>query len=476
MLFSSPVFLSFFLPVSIAAYYLLPHRSFTLLILSLAFYAWGEPVVAWLLVAVIAVNFAIGLFIDASADARRRWWLIIGIAANILVLTAFKYSTFLVGNANTALSLAGLPLLPIPHLPLPLGVSFFTFQAISYLVDIHRGDVRAERNLIRMGVFKAFYPQLIAGPIVRYQEIAVELRDRKTTIDDFSLGMERFIVGLGKKLLIADPLSKAVDTIFATSPDLLTSPVAWIGLLSFGLQIYFDFSGYSDMAIGLARMFGFHFPENFNLPYDSKSVQEFWRRWHMTLSRWFRDYLYIPLGGNRHGSFRTSVNLWIVFATTGLWHGASWNFLIWGLWHGALLTLERTAFGRTIESLPQILRRVYALLAILLGWVWFRSPSFEHATGYFEALFTGGFAGGIDPILRVYSPALLIALTAGLFFSFSCAGWLSKLVGYRPTALSIELNNRIRYAARVVSIMVIGTVAFGASAANTLQSFLYFRF
>jgi len=478
MLFSSLIFLSFFLPLALGIYFLLPCRSYTLLLLSLAFYAWGEPVVVGLLILVILVNFAIGLFIDRNCEKKRGVWLVVGLVANLLVLIVFKYSAFIINNANVVLSAGGFSSIPIPNLPLPLGVSFFTFQAISYLVDIYRGDVRAEHNLIRMGVFKAFFPQLIAGPIVRYREIAGELKSRKVTVDDFALGMERFIVGLGKKLLVADPLSKAVDTIFATSPDLLSSPLAWIGILSFGLQIYFDFSGYSDMAIGLARMFGFHFPENFDLPYNSKCIQEFWRRWHMTLSRWFRDYLYIPLGGNRKGGFRTSLNLWVVFATTGFWHGASWTFLIWGMWHGALLTLERTGFGRLLGQMPNLVQRFYMLIAVLLGWVWFRSPSYGHAIGYFKALFAGGFEGGFAPIMRTYNPALFFALAIGLFFSFSSASWVSMVIAYQPKNVRIDPSkaNIVQYIARSLILLIIATLAVSASAANTLQSFLYFRF
>ncbi|TAU03835.1 MBOAT family protein [Rhizobium ruizarguesonis] len=475
MLFSSPVFLSFFLPLSIAAYFLLPFRSVALLVLSLAFYAWGEPVVVWLLVAVILVNYGLGLLIDNGGAGSRRLWLIVGLAANLLVLIIFKYSAFIATNVNAGLDALGIAPLTVPHLPLPLGISFFTFQAISYLVDIYRGDVHAERNLIRMGVFKAFFPQLIAGPIVRYREIAGELKSRNVSSDDFMIGMERFTIGLGKKLLIADPLSIAVDRIFATSTDLLPAPLAWMGVVSFGLQIYFDFSGYSDMAIGLARMFGFHFPENFDLPYDSKSVQEFWRRWHMTLSRWFRDYLYIPLGGNRRGAFRTSLNLWIVFATTGFWHGASWNFLIWGLWHGALLALERTSFGRFMERMPSLVRRTYLLVAVLLGWVWFRAQSLDDALGYFSALFFGGFSGALTGILRVYNPALLLALAAGLVFAFASATWLSRLLAYRPQGDALPCGI-VQDVTRTVVIFAVATVALSASAASTLQAFLYFRF
>lgn len=475
MLFSSPVFLSFFLPLSIAAYFLLPFRSLTLLVLSLAFYAWGEPAVVWLLVGVILVNYALGLAIDGSSERSRQIWLITGLIANLLVLTVFKYSTFIIENINSALGLVGSISLPVPHLPLPLGVSFFTFQAISYLVDIYRGDVRAERNLVRMGVFKAFFPQLIAGPIVRYKEIAGDLRNRMVTLERFSSGTERFVIGLAKKLLIADPLSIPVDHIFGTPTADLSSPLAWVGIISFGLQIYFDFSAYSDMAIGLAMMFGFRFPENFDMPYTANSVQDFWRRWHMTLSRWFRDYLYIPLGGNRRGAARTSMNLWIVFATTGLWHGASWTFLIWGLWHGLLLTVERAWFGRILESWPIPLRRLYTIVAVLLGWVWFRAESFSHAIGYFSALFFGDVAGAPADILRLYNPFLLTVLCVGSALGLGMHFSIERIFGSRRPGEAL-IANPLQETLRSLALVAIGGVALSAAAASTLQAFLYFRF
>ncbi|NKJ92298.1 MBOAT family protein [Rhizobium leguminosarum bv. viciae] len=476
MLFTSPVFLSFFLPLIVATYFLLPFRTLSLLILSLAFYAWGEPVMIWLLIAVIIGNYLLGLAIDRSG--RRQLWLCLGLVANLLVLTIFKYSGFLAENANIVLGSLALPLLPAPHLPLPLGVSFFTFQAISYLVDIYRGDIKPETNLIRMGVFKAFFPQLIAGPIVRYKEIAGDLRDRSVKLESFSAGAERFVIGLAKKVLIADPLSIPVDAIFGTHASDLSSPIAWVGVASFGLQIYFDFSAYSDMAIGLAKMFGFHFPENFNMPYTATSVQDFWRRWHMTLSRWFRDYLYIPLGGNRHGQVRTTLNLWIVFATTGIWHGANWTFLIWGLWHGALLTVERSRVGKFIERWPLVLRRSYTIVAVLIGWVWFRSKDVDYAVDYLHALFFGGFDGALAAILRIYNPFLLAAFCIGTALAVGSYPKATVIFGCRPSdrASDVLAANPLQEATRALTLVVIGAVALSAAAASTLQAFLYFRF
>ncbi|MBY5886442.1 MBOAT family protein [Rhizobium ruizarguesonis] len=478
MLFSSPVFVSFFLPLAIFSYFLLPFRSVTLLILSLAFYAWGDPVMVWLLIFVIVFNYVFGLSIHQSGRYKRLL-LGIGVAVNLLVLIIFKYAAFIVDNLDILLRQVSLPEVPVPHILLPLGVSFFTFQAISYLVDIYRRDVQPERNLIRMGVFKAFFPQLIAGPIVRYKEIAGDLRDRTVRLESFSAGAERFVIGLAKKLLIADPLSIPVDVIFRTDAGDLSSPLAWMGIASFGLQIYFDFSAYSDMAIGLAKMFGFHFPENFDMPYTASSVQDFWRRWHMTLSRWFRDYLYIPLGGNRYGQVRTTINLWIVFATTGIWHGANWTFLIWGLWHGALLTLERTKVGRSIERWPLVVRRSYTIVAVLIGWVWFRSQNVDHATGYLYALFFGGFDGAPADILRLYNPFLLSAFCIGAALAIGAYPKVTGIFGCRVAsgeASDVLVASSLQEATRNLALVVVGAIALSAAAASTLQAFLYFRF
>jgi alginate O-acetyltransferase complex protein AlgI len=480
MLFTSPVFLSFFFPALVGLYFLLPCRSLVLLLASLLFYAWGEPVMVTLLVGVILGNYLMGLGIEAAPDeASRRIRTSFGVAANVLVLIVFKYAGFLVANLNELLALVRVAPLPVPNITLPLGVSFFTFQAISYLVDIFRRDVRAERNLIRMGVFKALFPQLIAGPIVRYKEIAGGLRNRAVSAESLAAGAERFVFGLGKKVLIADPLSIPVDYIFGTPTADLSSPLAWVGVASFALQIYFDFSAYSDMAIGLAMMFGFRFPENFNMPYVATSVQDFWRRWHMTLSRWFRDYLYIPLGGNRRGPRRTIVNLWIVFAVTGIWHGASWTFLIWGLWHGALLTLERSRFGDFLERWPVVWRRLYVLVAVMLGWVWFRATGFDHALGYFEAMFFGGLKDAPADILRLYNPFLATVLLAGAALALGGQELAKPLIGWRSTTgerRDVLTANIVQRLSRNIFILALAGAALFAAAASTLQAFLYFRF
>lgn len=481
MLFSSPVFLSFFLPITLLLYLFLPFRRSILLIFSLIFYTWGEPVMVVLLLFIIAINYISGLWIKKlSSKHKQKVLLQASVSCNIIILIIFKYSEFLIENINILLINMNLIALPVPHVTLPLGISFFTFQAVSYLVDIYRNDIEPERNPADLAVYVSFFPQLIAGPIVRYREISEDLHNRRVTIDSFSAGFERFIIGLGKKLLIADSLSVPVDQLFSMSPDDLSSPLAWIGLLSFALQIYFDFSGYSDMAIGLGMMFGFRFPENFNLPYRALDVQDFWRRWHMTLSRWFRDYLYIPLGGNRLGPSRTYLNLGLVFAATGIWHGASWTFLVWGFWHGFFLALERTAIGSSIlhRALPQ-LRFVYTLLVVVLGWVWFRATDISHALGYMQALFLNGLGEPVNDISRYFNPFLLSIFVISAAIAFNAPAHLAKLIE-QPSDSGAQKNLWVtsngQAVLRILCFSSLALAVLAAASASTLQAFIYFRF
>ncbi|MFZ4682547.1 MAG: MBOAT family O-acyltransferase [Terrimicrobiaceae bacterium] len=473
MLFTSPTFLFFFLPLTLAFYFLTPWRNAALLTLSLVFYAWGEPYFVILLVAVIVLNFQLGLRIsDAKTLPVRQRWLTAGIAINILVLVVFKYLDFLIGVLNTVLAKFHLGPLPLSHIPLPLGVSFFTFQAISYLMDIHRGHVEVERSLFRLALFKANFPQLIAGPIVRYGEMSPDLSNRKVRLAEITDGFELFLIGLAKKVLIADTLAVPSDRLMHLPVDQLSAPAAWIGVICFSLQIYFDFSGYTDMARGLGRVFGFHFPENFQHPYAAKSIQEFWRRWHMTLSRWFRDYVYIPLGGNRGAVWKTSLNLWLVFCLCGFWHGASWTFLIWGLWHGAFLVLERTPFGKGLAACPRVVRHLYVIVVVGMGWVFFRSTSLDQAMQYLHQMWLGGgwLASG-DAVLQSLNYFQLSALVVGIIAALPVAPRLTRWVE------SLTPGHRLATeVARSVWFIAITAATFGAIAATTLQSFIYFRF
>ena len=391
MVFSSTIFLFFFLPLTLLAYFVVGPRGRNLILLaaSLLFYAWGETVYLLVMLFSIAANYLFGLLIDQARQRGRRGRLafVFAVATNLGLLGFFKYANFFVDNLNQVLPVLGLAPMDIGRVHLPIGISFFTFQALSYIIDLYRNETAVQRSLLNFALYKALFPQLIAGPIVRYRDVAREIEQRTVSLDDFASGVQRFIIGLGKKVLIANVMGRAADTIFATPAETLPATLAWIGAIAFMLQIYFDFSGYSDMAIGLGRMFGFHFLENFNYPYIARSIREFWRRWHISLSTWFRDYLYIPLGGNRHGAARTGANLLLVFLLCGLWHGASWTFLIWGVYHGIFLVLERVpAVRRLLDRLPAPVQHAYVLLVVLVGWVFFRADTFAHALAYLEAM------------------------------------------------------------------------------------------
>ena len=391
MVFSSTIFLFFFLPLTLLAYFVVGPRGRNAILLaaSLLFYAWGETVYLLVMLFSIAANYLFGLLID-RARQRGRWGglaFACAVATNLGLLGFFKYANFLVDNLNPVLPVLGLAPIDIGRVHLPIGISFFTFQALSYIIDLYRNETTVQRSLLNFALYKALFPQLIAGPIVRYRDVARQIEQRTVSLHDFAGGVQRFIIGLGKKVLIANVMGRAADTIFATPAETLPATLAWTGAIAFMLQIYFDFSGYSDMAIGLGRMFGFHFLENFNYPYIARSVREFWRRWHISLSTWFRDYLYIPLGGNRHGPVRTGANLLLVFLLCGLWHGASWTFLIWGVYHGIFLVLERVpAVRRLLDRLPAPVQHAYVLLVVLVGWVFFRADTFAHALAYLEAM------------------------------------------------------------------------------------------
>ena len=391
MVFSSTIFLFFFLPLTLLAYFVVGPRGRNAILLaaSLLFYAWGETVYLLVMLFSIAANYLFGLLIDQARQRGRRGRLafVFAVATNLGLLGFFKYANFFVDNLNQLLQVLGVAPVEVGRVHLPIGISFFTFQALSYIIDLYRDETRVQRSLLNFALYKALFPQLIAGPIVRYRDVAREIEQRTVSLHDFAGGVQRFIIGLGKKVLIANVMGRAADTIFATPAETLPATLAWTGAIAFMLQIYFDFSGYSDMAIGLGRMFGFHFLENFNYPYIARSVREFWRRWHISLSTWFRDYLYIPLGGNRHGPVRTGANLLLVFLLCGLWHGASWTFLIWGVYHGIFLVLERVpAVRRLLDRLPAPVQHAYVLLVVLVGWVFFRADTFAHALAYLEAM------------------------------------------------------------------------------------------
>ena len=373
MLFSSLVFLWIFLPVVLVLYRFLPGRGKNALLLaaSLFFYAWGEPVYILLMLGSITLNYLGGLALAPLSGRRRALVLAAVVAANLLLLGYYKYYGF---AADTLAGLFGRQVLPMRDIALPLGISFYTFQAMSYVIDLYRRRIEPQKSWFLLALYISFFPQLVAGPIVRYTDVEAQLRRRTVTTEGFAFGVKRFLYGLSKKVILANCFAAKADEVFALAPDQVGTALAWLGALYYGLQIYYDFSGYSDMAIGLGAMFGFTFPENFDYPYLSSSIGEFWRRWHMTLSSWFKEYLYIPLGGNRKGQLRTLFNVCVVFLATGLWHGANWQFVAWGAWYALLQVLERTVLKKPLEKAPRPLARAYTLLCVLFGWVIFRAP------------------------------------------------------------------------------------------------------
>ena len=478
MVFSSIVFLFYFLPFCLAGYFLLPTlalRNAFLLLASLLFYYWGEPRFLPILLASITINYCIGLGLGYLVNPVRRWLLALGIIANLLLLVTVKYANFLTDNLNQLFQPFDVSL-TIPVIILPLGISFFTFHAISYLVDIYRRKVLPQRDLLTAALYIAMFPQLVAGPIIRYQQVASQLHHRRSTFGRASAGIRIFIIGLAQKVLIANEVANLADTVFANATA--SAVEAWLGVIAYTLQIYFDFAGYSNMAIGLGLIFGFTFPRNFCLPYRAWSVTEFWRRWHISLSTWFRDYLYLPLGGNRHSRFRTYVNLMTVFLLCGLWHGASWNFVVWGFHHGAFLIIERAGLGTYLGKRPIWLRQSYTLLVVMTAWVWFRANDLPHALNLFKAMI-GGYS--IDvlsiPTYLALQPLTIITLVAGGFFALGpgrkeCPNgpsfqWLPPLILNNSKVLAVADT------VMIFGLLLLSVLAVGSGAYNP---FLYFRF
>ena len=494
MVFSSLIFLFFFLPITLVAYFSLRQelRNFFLLIVSLFFYAWGEVTFLPVMLASIFVNYFAGIFIeDRLGRLSGKIVLILGIVADLGLLSYYKYANFLADNLRAFLA-ALLPARWVPHwqlgaVHLPVGISFFTFHAISYLMDIYRGKVAAQRRLLDLALYISLFPQLVAGPVVRYRDVASQIiNPRIITMPDFAEGIRRFIFGLGKKVLLANPVGQTANNIFALDHSTaLSTPVAWLGLLCYTLQIYFDFSGYSDMAIGLGRMFGFHFLENFSHPYISRSLGEFWRRWHISLSTWFRDYLYIPLGGNRRGPTRTLFNLVTVFFLCGLWHGASWTFVIWGLLHGVFLIVERIGWETRLTRLWAPAQHAYTLLVVALGWVFFREDTLTGALAYLRVLCGGGthasasVAGSV--LVDHLNPELCWTLVAGLLCTMPVLAWLEGGRGVGGTApVGLRANRRTLEGFWAVSGVVAQYGIFLACILNlsggAYNPFIYFRF
>ena len=460
MLFSSIPFLYYFLPAVLAVYFLVPKggKNAVLLAFSLVFYGWGEPKYLALMVFAILAFYGCGLAVgSAKTEKIRKVWLTLSVVIGVVLLTVFKYADFFIGSfaAVTGLNLKLL------RLALPIGISFYTFQCMSYVVDVYRGTVPAQKNVVSFGAYVSLFPQLIAGPIVRYADVARELDNRTTGWEDIRLGARRFLVGLGKKVLLANQLGLLTE-IFRESGE-KSVVFCWMYAVAFSLHIYFDFSGYSDMAIGLGRIFGFHFIENFNYPYLSRSVAEFWRRWHMSLGSWFRDYVYIPMGGNRVSGRRWLVNILVVWMLTGLWHGASWNFVLWGLMFGALLLLEKWLPG--LQKLPEFLRRGYVLLAVVISFVLFNAASLSQAGSDLAGMF------GLGGLPLVNGETLYYLRSYALVFLLAALGSTSVV----KTAAE-KLPERVALALEPLVTVGLLLVCTAYLVDGSFNPFLYFRF
>jgi len=464
MVFSSMVFMCVFLPAVFVLHCILPGiraKNALLLLASVLFYAYGEPVYIILLFISTLLNYFCACGIDRFQN-HRKGILVLAVICNLGILIVFKYTDFILGLVN---SVTGLHL-PLPQIRMPIGISFFTFQAMSYVIDVYRETTKAQKNYAKVLLYISFFPQLIAGPIVKYHDVAAEIDQRTVTLDGVALGIRRFSAGLCKKVLLANTLGLVADNLFGASAGSINGAGAWLGAISYMLQIYFDFSGYSDMAIGLGWMFGFHFKENFNYPYISGTIREFWRRWHMSLSGWFLEYLYIPLGGNRKGKFRTVVNKMIVFLCTGIWHGAAVNFLFWGVYHGFFLMLEEYIpwIGKKGSAVKSFFQHVYALLVVCIGFVFFRAETMAQGCFWVRKMFTGfGWnAGAMSFALQQMTPVFLVTLAGALIACCPVKKLISEKKWYGPVAYVCSLTGLV--------------ICILSLASGTYNPFIYFRF
>lgn len=466
MVFSSTIFLCVYLPLVLLGYYICPKkgRNLFLLIASLVFYAWGEPKYVFLMIFSILVNYIFGRLMDKHRENKKRLklMLVLSVVIDIGLLSVFKYTDFIITNVNAIFG-ANFDLL---NIALPIGISFYTFQAMSYTIDVYRNDVRVQKNLIDFGMYITMFPQLIAGPIVRYADVQDQLAERSVTTADFSEGVMRFVVGLGKKVLLANQMGAVWSEIYALGGD-VSALMAWTGAIAYTFQIYFDFSGYSDMAIGLGRMFGFKFPENFRYPYQSVSITDFWRRWHITLSTWFKEYLYIPLGGNRRGLTRQALNLLIVWSLTGFWHGAGWNFVLWGLYYFVILFIEKLFLLKALDKLPKFFRHVYALLLIIIGWVIFASDDVSVLLPYLGSMFgANGAIGGMDVYTLLTKAVLLII----------CCIASTELPKKLFLSATGAMNEKAAFTIKSVMTIALLALSMILLIGDSYNPFLYFRF
>lgn len=470
MIFSSIFFVFVFLPIVLIIYYVVPFRgkNMVLLLSSLVFYAWGEPVYVLLMLLSIGINFVSGLelegYMNAGSMKKAKHACIITAVINFMILGFYKYYGFVIDSLNAVLPVD----ISYKELALPIGISFYTFQTMSYVIDVYRGKVKAQHDIVAFGAYVSMFPQLIAGPIVRYADVERQLQKRTISLEKFGEGAVWFLRGLGKKVLIANNTGSFYESIAALGTSEMSALTAWVGCFAYTMQIYFDFGGYSDMAIGLGKMLGFDFMRNFDYPYTSKSISEFWRRWHISLGSWFREYVYIPLGGNREGTLRTIRNLLVVWGLTGLWHGAAWNFVFWGIYYGIIICLEKYILKDLLERLPGAARHTYTMILVMVGWVMFFSPSMGSAASYLGAMIGLGGKGLLDMTGFYYLRSiLLLGIAAGI----GCTPFV-----YRKFS---ELMWREDRYMRVVGVVVYAGIFLISTAYlvnDTYNPFLYFRF
>ncbi len=465
MVFSSIVFLFVFLPIVLALYYVIPGlrwKNIILLAASIVFYAWGEPVYIVLMLLSILFNFIMGLELDRLRDepARRKINLIFTAVVNLCILGFFKYYGFLLGSINAILPVE----IPYRELALPIGISFYTFQTLSYIIDLYRDEIPVQKNILDFALYITMFPQLIAGPIVRYIDIQEQLEDRSITWHKASLGAEYFIKGLAKKVLLANTAGAVYTSIQGLGDGYQTVVTSWIGIIFYTMQIYFDFSGYSDMAIGLGKMLGFRFVKNFDYPYTSRSVTEFWRRWHISLGTWFREYVYIPLGGNRVPMLKHIRNILVVWALTGLWHGAAWNFVFWGVYYGVFLILEKYIWGKYLERLPGWVGNLYTMIFVIIGWVFFSNTDLKAGLAYLGTLFGIGVSGFINATAFYYLKSSLILMVICMICTRPWAyKWYKRVADTKPVAAAV-----------INGVLLLLSIAFLVY--DSYNPFLYFRF
>jgi alginate O-acetyltransferase complex protein AlgI len=463
------VFIYVFLPILLLSYFLIrkEFKNMLLLFSSIFFYAWGEPRLLWVLISIIAINYFTAVLIDKYRQ-KDKTILIIGLIINLSFFAYFKYTNFFIDN----IALLTNSNFKIGKIALPLGISFFTFQAMSYIIDVYRKEVEIQKNFYKLALYISIFPALIAGPIIKYRDIKDQIDNHDISLDKFFYGVKRFIIGLSKKVLIANSVGLVADKVFATPINGMEIWTVWLGAICYTLQIYYDFSGYSDMAIGLGMMFGFRFLENFNYPYISKSITEFWRRWHISLSTWFKQYLYIPLGGNRISNNRTNINLLIVFLITGFWHGAAWNFIFWGLWYGIFLVFEKMTNWHKKEGglFLSLIKRIYTMLIVVIGWVMFRADNMDYAWEYIKKMF--GF-GQTDNILFLsgwyFDRFEIIMFAIGIILSFPI---LKNILNFQvKNKLSIIISGGVNFT--LIILFILSTMSIASA---TFNPFIYFRF